>query len=219
MPRAAVVLSGCGYLDGAEVTESVSVLVALAQHGVEYACFAPDVEFKVVDHISGNETGETRSVLVESARIARGSVSRLSALDVSEFDAVVFPGGFGAAKNLCTFASEGPDCEVHPEARRVLEQAHERGKVIGLACIAPALGARVLGSKGVNVTIGDDEGTAAGIEKTGATHTACGVTGIVEDGANKIVSTPAYMYGDASPAEVFEGVSKMVASIAARIGA
>lgn len=218
MASAAVVLSGCGFLDGAEITEAVSVLIALSQRGIEYKCFAPDVGFDVVDHTKCEPSGETRNALTESARIARGDIDALRHLRVEDFDAVIFPGGFGAAKHLCTFASEGPDCEVHKEARRVLEGFHGAGKPIGLACIAPALGAKVLGSKGINVTIGRDKGTANAIEKTGATHTECDVTGIVVDDANNIVSTPAYMDGDASPAQVFEGISAMIESIASRLG-
>jgi enhancing lycopene biosynthesis protein 2 len=218
MPKAAVVLSGCGFLDGAEITEAVSVLIALSQRGIEYQCFAPDVSFDVVDHTKCEPSGEKRNVLTEAARIARGDIDALRHLKVEEFDTVIFPGGFGAAKHLCTFASEGPDCEVHKEARRVLEGFHSAGKPIGLACIAPALGAKVLGSKGITVTIGNDKGTADAIRKTGAAHTDCAVTSIVEDDANNIVSTPAYMYGDASPAQVFEGVSAMVESIASRLG-
>lgn len=218
MPKAAVVLSGCGFLDGAEITEAVSVLIALAQRGIEYRCFAPDVSFEVVDHTTCEPSGESRNVLTESARIARGEVEALRHLKAEDFDTVIFPGGFGAAKHLCTFANKGPDCDVHREAKRVLEGFHEAGKPIGLACIAPALGAKVLGSKGINVTIGNDKGTADAIRKTGATHTDCDVTSIVVDEPNNVVTTPAYMYGDATPAQVFEGISKMIEWIVGRLG-
>ncbi|QDK36625.1 isoprenoid biosynthesis glyoxalase ElbB [Bdellovibrio sp. NC01] len=206
MKKIAVVLSGSGYLDGSEITEAVSLLIALNQAGAEVSCFAPEVELSVVNHIDGKATGEKRSVLVEAARIARGHVQSLSKLHAKDFDAVAFPGGFGAAKNLCNWAEKGAKCDVNPEAERVIMDFFNASKPIGAICIAPALIARVLGKQKVTVTIGEDAGTIAEILKTGAQHEECPVDDYITDRETKVVSTPAYMYGDAKPNQVFAGI-------------
>jgi enhancing lycopene biosynthesis protein 2 len=216
MAKVGVILSGCGVFDGSEVQEASATLIALAQHGIAYQCMAPDREFEVVDHCTQRATGERRNVLTESARIARGEIIDLKEVNGGDYDAFFLPGGFGAAKNLCTFASEGPDCSVDPEVERVLREANDAGKPIGFICIAPALGAKVFGSKGVKVTIGHDAGTAAGVAKTGATHVEADAEQIVVDDANNIVSTPAYMEAK-DPAQVFSGISSLVENIAKRI--
>jgi enhancing lycopene biosynthesis protein 2 len=216
--KVGVILSGCGYLDGAEIHEATSVLIALSQRGVAYRCLAPRMAFKAVNHLTGEPTNEIRDVLTESARIARGAVDDIATVKGDSFDALILPGGFGAAKNLCDFADKGADCSVDPGVERVLREAHGAGRPIGFACIAPALGARVFGSEGPELTIGHDAGTAAAIEKTGATHRAAGVTEIVVDEARRFVSTPAYME-DTNPGDVFEGVSKMVDAVLAMCGA
>lgn len=218
MTKIGVILSGCGYLDGSEIHEATSVLIALAQQGVAYRCLAPKKPLEVVDHVTGQPTGETRDVFAESARIARGEIDDLAGVNGADYDAFILPGGFGAAKNLCTFATEGPDCEVDPEVDRVLRAAHAAGRPIGFACIAPALGARVFGPEHPLLTIGHDRGTADAIEKTGARHKAVDVTDIVVDEDRKFVSTPAYME-NTNPAAVFEGVSKMVARVLEMAGA
>lgn len=217
MAKVGVILSGCGYLDGAEIHEATSVLIALAQHGVAYRCLAPRKELAVVDHVTGQATGETRDVFVESARIARGQIDDLAGVKGTDYDAFILPGGFGAAKNLCTFATSGPACSVDPAVERVLREAHAAGRPIGFACIAPALGARVFGDEHPLLTIGHDAGTAAAIERTGARHRAVGVTEIVVDADQRFVSTPAYME-NTNPAAVFEGVSKMVGAVLGMVG-
>jgi enhancing lycopene biosynthesis protein 2 len=200
--KIAVVLSGCGHKDGAEITESVSTLIALSEAGAEYKVFAPDQEFKA------NPTGDTRNVMTEAARISRGEIEALKNLKAEDFDGVAFPGGFGAALNLCDWAHKGSKCTVNPEAERVLKEFFEAGKPIAALCIAPALVARVLGSKGVTLTIGNDKETAAEIAKTGAHHENCAVDDFVTDREHRIVTTPAYMYGEAKPFEVFSGIRK-----------
>lgn len=210
--KVGVILSGCGYLDGSEIHEATSVLIALSQRGIRYECLAPRKAFKAVNHLTGEPTNETRDVLTEAARIARGEVDDIATVKGDEFDALILPGGFGAAKNLCDFAEKGPDCDVDASVERVLREAHHAGRPIGFACIAPALGARVFGAENPELTIGHDAGTAAAIEKTGARHRAVGVTEIVVDEARRFVSTPAYME-DTNPAAVFEGVSKMVEKV------
>lgn len=211
MPTAAVVLSGCGFLDGSEIHESVGCLVHLARRGIEARCFSPDAaQSDVVNHATGKPIGQARNCLVESARIARGRIVPLSELHLGAFDGVVFPGGYGAAKNLCTFASDGPTCTVAPEVERVVRAFHSAKKPLAMCCIAPVIAARVLGtSGGCTVTIGVDPATAAAIEKMGARHHPTSVTEAFSDDANRLVSTGAYMF-DASPWEVFQGVGAMI---------
>lgn len=216
MTKVGVILSGCGVFDGSEIHEAAATLIALAQHGIEYQCMAPDRDFDVIDHRTQEPTGETRNVLTESARIARGEIVSLSDVKGADYNAFFVPGGFGAAKNLCTFAMEGADCSVDPEVERVLKEANNVGKPIGFICIAPALGAKVFGDKQVKVTIGHDAGTAAAVSATGATHVEADATEIVVDDALNIVSTPAYMEAK-NPAQVFEGIRALVEHIAGQL--
>lgn len=211
--KVAVVLSGCGFLDGAEITEAISSLIALTEAGAETACFAPEVEFKVVDHAKQSSTDETRNALSEAARISRGKIQNLTALHEKNFDAVVFPGGYGAAKNLSNWASHGANATVHPEVTRIIKEFHRAAKPIGAICIAPVLVAKTLGSEGVNLTIGNDASTAAEVEKTGARHVKCEVTDYVSDRDHKVLTTPAYMYDEAKPYQVFTGIRKMVGEL------
>ncbi len=214
MTKVAVVLSGCGVFDGTEIHEAVGALLALSRAGATAACFAPEIDAAVVDHRTQQPTGERRAVLAESARIARGAVAPLDALDPGSFDAVVFPGGFGAAKNLCDFAERGAACEAHPEVARVLRGFAEAGKPIGMCCIAPVLAARVLGTgmggPGCAVTIGSDPATADAIAAMGGEHVARGVTEVLVDEERRLVTTPAYMC-DAPIHEVVDGIAAMVA--------
>ncbi len=218
MPHVGVILSGCGVFDGAEIHEAVATLTALDQRGASYACLAPDTEFDEIDHRTQQPTGTRRSVIREAARIARGNIEDLASVNGADFDAIVLPGGFGAAKNLCTFATEGAGCSVESQTERVLREAHAAGKPIGFICIAPAVGAKVFGKEiSPTLTIGHDAGTASGLESLGAVHRAVGVADIVVDDANRIVSTPAYMEAR-GPAEVFEGIGKLVERVLAMAG-
>ena len=218
MPKVGVILSGCGVFDGAEIHEAVLTLLSLEEAGATYECLAPDKPLQTVDHLRKQPSGETRNVLVESARIARGEVKDLAAVRGSDYDALVLPGGYGAAKNLCTFAAEGPDCSADPQVARVLREAHAAGKPIGFMCIAPAVAARVFGKDlHPTVTIGKDAGTAAAIEKMEARHAACEVSDLVVDEANRILSTPAYMEGR-SVKEVYTGIRKMVGRLVQMAG-
>lgn len=209
MKKIAVVLSGCGFKDGSEITESVCTLIALTQAQAEYQCFAPDKNIESTDHLSGENSG-TRNILSESARIARGKVLPLQELNTDEFDAVVFPGGFGAALHLCDWAQKGSKCQVLPDVVRVVKSFNDDGKPIGAMCIAPVLIAKILGDKEVTLTIGNDKETAQEIEKTGAQHENCDVDDFITDRENKVVTTPAYMYDDAAPAQVFQGITGMI---------
>ena len=197
MVKVAVVLSGCGFLDGAEIHEAVLTAYFLERAGAELIYAAPDVEqMHVVDHRTGEVAeGESRNVLTEAARIARGEILPVEELAAADLDAVVLPGGFGAAKNLSDFAVAGSGCQVHPGVAGLLADVHAAGKPIGAVCIAPAVVARVLGEHHPELTIGTDAGTASALTEMGARHTDRGVQEIVVDGATRIVSTPAYMLG------------------------
>lgn len=212
MPNVGVLLSGCGFKDGAEIHEAVATLLALDQHKATIVCCAPNIDqAAVVDHQTAEPTGEARNVLKEAARIARGEIRDLATQKAAELDALILPGGFGAAKNLCTFADDGPNCTVNPDVERLIGEMLEQKKPIGAICIAPALLARVAGRRGVKarVTIGSDPGTADAINAMGCVHEQCAVTECTVDEENKIVTTPAYMLGP-GPAAVFEGVRKLV---------
>ncbi|MCS4283951.1 enhancing lycopene biosynthesis protein 2 [Pseudomonas sp. BIGb0278] len=207
--KVAVILSGCGVYDGAEIHESVITLLRLDQRGAQVQCFAPNIpQLHVIDHLSGEQTSETRNVLVESARIARGQVKDIREADVSEFDALIVPGGFGAAKNLSNFAVEGDKCTVQPDVLALAEAFAEAGKPVGLMCISPALAAKIYGP-GVVCTIGNDAGTSAAVVKMGGTHEECDVHDIVEDTQRKLVTTPAYMLAT-SISDAASGIYKLV---------
>ncbi|PLR62088.1 isoprenoid biosynthesis protein ElbB [Pseudomonas sp. QC2] len=207
--KIAVILSGCGVYDGAEIHESVITLLRLDQRGAQVQCFAPDIaQLHVINHLTGEEMPESRNVLVESARIARGNVKNLRDANAEDFDALIVPGGFGAAKNLSNFAVEGAGCSVNPQVLELAEAFAEARKPVGLICISPALAAKIYGP-GVTCTIGNCADTAAALDKMGATHLECAVEDIVEDTARKLVSTPAYMLGK-NISEVASGINKLV---------
>lgn len=207
--KIAVILSGCGVYDGAEIHESVITLLRLDQRGAQVQCFAPNIaQLHVINHLTGEEMPESRNVLVESARIARGKIKDLREASVEDFDALIVPGGFGAAKNLSNFAVEGAGCTVQPQVLALAEAFAEAGKPVGLICISPALAAKIYGP-GVTCTIGNDAETAAAMNKMGATHADCAVGDIVEDKARKLVSTPAYMLAQ-TISEAASGINKLV---------
>jgi enhancing lycopene biosynthesis protein 2 len=207
--KIAVILSGCGVYDGAEIHESVITLLRLDQRGAEVQCFAPNIsQLHVINHLTGDEMPESRNVLVESARIARGNIKDIREASVEDFDALIVPGGFGAAKNLSNFAIEGAGCTVQPDVLALTEAFAEAGKPVGLMCISPALAAKIYGP-GVTCTIGSDADTATAMNKMGATHQDCAVSDIVEDKARKLVCTPAYMLAQ-SISEAASGINKLV---------
>lgn len=208
-----VVLSGCGVYDGSEIHEAVLTLLAIDRNGAEAVCMAPDMELAEVDHLAGKPTGASRNVLVESARIARGKITDIAKVKAADLDAIVFPGGFGAVKNLCDFAIKGADAHVHREVSRLLQEMATVKKPIGAICIAPALVAAVLGKEyAPEVTIGNDKGTAAAITATGSVHLNCPVRELVVDSRNKIVSTPAYMLAGCI-SEAADGIEKAVKAV------
>lgn len=207
----AVVLAGCGVYDGAEIHEATLTLYAIAQNGGAYEIFAPDIsQHHVINHLTGEEMKETRNVLVESARIARGNIKPLSDFDADQFDAIIFPGGFGAAKNLCTFAFEGPNCSVNPDVERSIRSMHERKKPIGALCISPVIIANLLGN--VELTIGQDQGTAQALEQMGARHRKTIHGEVVIDADNRVVTTPCYML-DANIVQIAQGADAVVKGV------
>lgn len=214
MPKIGVLLSGCGNIDGGEIHESTLTLLYLDQAGADYFIFAPDVPFEVVNYLTKKPTGETRSVLLEAARIARGDITDIKNVKADDMDALIIPGGSGLAKNLCDFAAKGPKATVNPDAARLIRDIHAAGKPQGAICIAPVLPALVLGAYKPRLTIGSDMGTAQAIETCGATHVNCAVDEICVDEKNKIVTTPAYMLGP-SIKDIAKGIKKLVDAIVA----
>ena len=214
MAKIGVLLAGCGVYDGSEIYEGTITLLALSRAGAEVVCTAPDVELDVIDHETQQPTGEKRSVYKEAARLARGEIKPMGEVDPAGLDALIIPGGFGAAKNLSDFASKGADATVQPEVAKLVRAMHEQKKPIGAICIAPATLAAIFKGSDVKltVTIGSDAGTAAGIEACGATHAECPVDDIVVDEANSVVTTPAYMLGPAIK-DVAKGIEKLVDKI------
>lgn len=208
MKKIAVVLSGCGVFDGAEIHEATLSLLAIAKKGCNYEIFAPNVQqHHVINHLTGEEMDETRNVLVESARIARGKIMDLEQFNPEEFDGLLFPGGFGAAKNLSTWAFEAADASVLPEVEDAIKGMVELGKPVGALCISPVILARVLGE--VSLTIGDDEGTSEAIESLGATHVITTHGEVVVDPDFNLVTTPCYML-DATIDQIALGADNVV---------
>ena len=211
MKKFAIILAGCGVSDGAEIHEAVMTMFAVKNNGAEYQIFAPDIaQHHVINHVTGAEMPETRNVLVESARIARGKIKALDALNMREFDAVLFPGGFGVAKNLCTFAFKGANCEVNPQVTEVIREAVSLRKPIGALCISPVILAKVLGD--VEITIGNDPLTAEAVEKMGAKHKTTTHGQVIFDKKYKVFSTPCYML-DASILDIADGANQVVSAM------
>lgn len=220
--RVAVVLAGCGVYDGSEIHEASAVLVHLSRGGASVNMFAPNIDqMHVVDHLKGEPSQEKRNVLVESARLARGNIQDLSKLSVKDHDAVIFPGGFGAAKNLCTWAVQGKDCSINEQVKATLQAFHDEGKPIGLCCISPVLAAKVF--PGCEVTVGvekddkypDTTDTAAAINQLGCKHVSKTVDQSHVDEKNKLVTTCAFMC-KVPIHEIFDGIGSMVQDVLKR---
>ena len=219
MAKVGVLLSGCGVFDGAEIHEAVLTLLALDRAGCEAICMAPDVEqMHVVDHRTGDVTGERRNVLTEAARIARGRIRDVATVGAKELDALLLPGGFGAAKNLCDFATRGADATVQPDVARLLREVLAARKPVGAMCIAPATLAAVLRDLGLaaDLTIGDDRETAAALARMGVRHAPRAVDATCLDRENRIVSTPAYMLAERI-SEAAAGIERLVDDVLALV--
>ncbi|MFT6551030.1 MAG: enhancing lycopene biosynthesis protein 2 [Zhongshania marina] len=213
MKKVALILSGCGVYDGSEIYESVLTMLSLENHGASYQCFAPNIEqLHVINHLAGEVAeGESRNVLVESARLARGEVKDLAQAQAADFDAVIVPGGFGAAKNLSDFAVNGAQMSVQKDVLQFVQAMHKAGKPTGLICIAPTMAARIFGD-GVKCTVGNDADVATAINNMGALHQTCLVDEVCIDEAMKLVTTPAYMLAG-SIAEAAKGINRCVREV------
>jgi enhancing lycopene biosynthesis protein 2 len=212
--RVGVILAGSGYLDGSEIQEATLTLLFLDKRGAKVTAMAPNVrQMHVVDHLQGEPAGsETRNVLHEAARITRGAIVDVKTVKAEDLDALIIPGGYGAAKNLCTFATEGVKLEVNPDVERLVRDMAAAGKPLGFVCIAPVIAAKVLGAKKVKLTIGNDPATAAALNALGAIHVDAPVDQIVVDEKNRVVSTPAYMLGP-TIAPVAAGIERLVGAV------
>ena len=214
--KVAVILSGCGVFDGAEIYEATLVQLRLDEAGVQYQCMAPNVnQMHVLNHITGQEMQETRNVMVEAARLCRGNIVDLAEADPNDYDAVILPGGFGVAKNLSSFAVEGADMTINADLVKFVQGMHKQSKPVGLVCIAPALAPKLFG-EGVSCTLGsrDDDAAKAAVAME-ANHVACAVDEICIDEERKLVTTPAYML-DISISQAAVGIGKLVEAVLAR---
>ncbi len=208
MKTFAIVLSGCGVYDGAEIHEATMAMLAVRKKGHQYQIFAPNMwQYHVVNHLTGEEMPEKRNVLVESARIARGNIKDLKDFDAAQFDALIFAGGFGVAKNLCDFAVKGENYQVSDSVAKVIKDMYAAGKPIGAMCVSPILLAGVL--DGVKITLGDPCDSSRAAEKHGAKHQVATLEEVVVDQQNKLATTPCYML-DADIAQISEGADHLV---------
>lgn len=211
MKKFAVILCGCGHLDGSEIHESTMTLLAIDKLDCTYTVFAPDADQRqVMNHYAKEEQSEKRNMLVESARIARGDVFPVTEYNPEQFDALIFPGGFGAAKNLFTYAFDGRNAKVEPVIEKIIKETYSLKKPIGALCIAPVLLAKVLGN--ITITVGSDPNTIADVEAMGATHINTQQTEVIADKQNMIFSTPCYML-PATIADIAESAENLIASI------
>ena len=212
MSKIGVVLSGCGVNDGSEIHEAVITMLELDRAGAEMVLMAPNIDqLHVINHATGEEMDDSRNVLIESARISRGNIEDIAGVTSENLDALIFPGGFGVAKNLSDYAMAGMECSINPDVLRLSREVHNDGKPIGVICIAPAIMAKILAGD-TELTIGFDEQTASDIDAMGAKHILCPVDEIVVDKEKKVVSTPAYMEAQ-SIKQAASGIEKLVAEI------
>ena len=219
MSKVGVCLSGCGFMDGAEIQEAVLTILALDRAYAKMIFMAPNIpQSSVVNHQTGDQVEESRNVLIESARITRGNVSDIADVYPDDMDALIFPGGFGAALNLSDFGVNGASGTVNSDVKRLIHGMVDAGKPVGVICIAPAMAAKALEGflSGAELTIGNDTGTAAEMEKLGCFHTECSVHDYITDEKNKIVSTPAYMLGPRI-SDVEKGINGLVEKVLSMI--
>ncbi len=211
MKHFAIILSGSGVYDGSEIHEATMTMLSIIQQDCTYTCFAPDInQYHVINHLTGESTDETRNVLVESARIARGEIKPIDEFDATLFDAVIFPGGYGVAKNLSDYAIKAENCEVIPQIRTIILEMHAQNKPIGAMCISPVIIAKVLSN--VTLTIGNDEDTVKAITEMGATHINTSYGEVIADRKNKIFTTPCYML-DSNILDIYDGAYNLIKSI------
>jgi enhancing lycopene biosynthesis protein 2 len=216
MATIGVLLSGCGVYDGSEIHEATLTLYFLDRAGAKVVFCAPDMSRQAVDHATNTPMAEARDVRREAARLARGPVADVAGVDATGLDGLILPGGFGAASNLCDFAAKGAAGTVRPAVAGLIRSLHAAGKPIGAICIAPTVLALVLGARHPSLTIGNDAGTAAALEETGARHHVRAVDEICVDDVNNLVTTPAYMLGPGI-ADIARGIERLVTEVLARV--
>ena len=207
--KIAIILSGCGNRDGSELQETLSLMLAIDRRGGHYQCFAPEGQYRVVSHLDGSETGEQRDIFIESARIARGDIYPLADYNPTHFDALALPGGMGAARNLSTFAFEGAKMTVRPDVERAILDTYRLHKPILAMCIAPMVLAKVLGSYGVKLTLGQPCPPATVAAQLGAKVENCNATTVCIDHQHLLLTTPAYMVATRI-SEIFEGADNLI---------
>ena len=208
----AVILSGCGNRDGSELQESLSLLVAIDRRGWRYQCFAPEGHYTVVSHLDGNEHGEKRDLLTESARIARGDIKPLTQYRPENFDALALPGGMGAARNLSTYAFDGVNMTVRPDVEQAILSTYKLSKPILAMCIAPMVLAKVLGKEGIKLTLGMENSASKIAAQLGAKVQYCDVVEVCVDSEHHIYTTPAYMVGTRI-SEIFAGAECLITAL------
>lgn len=204
-----IILSGCGASDGSEIHEATMTMLAIVRRGATYQIYAPDIDFDVVDHRTKQPVGTKRNVLAEAARIARGDIKPLTEFDANDVDALILPGGFGAAKNLSNYATSGADMTVNAQVAEAVKAVHAANKPIGALCIAPVILAKVLQA---HVTLGYDEDGAAAVEKMGGTHEASGHGHAVYDSKNRVFTAPCYMI-DSTIADIADDAQAVVDAV------
>ncbi len=215
MKKFAVILAGCGVYDGAEIHEATLLLLSISQQGATYDIFAPDIkQHNVINHLTGAEMPESRNVLVEAARIARGKIKNLKEYDPAHYDALVLPGGFGVAKNLCDFAFKGAACDVNADVKAAVVSTHSLGKPIGALCIAPVILAKLIPN--ANITVGQDDETILKIKKMGGKHSATSHGQVIQDEKNNVFTTPCYML-DSSISQIYDGAYNIVKAMLAKM--
>lgn len=208
----AIILSGCGNRDGSELQETLSLFLAIDRRNWHYQCFAPEGQYSVVSHLDGSESDGQRDLLTESARIARGDIKPLSQFRPGDFDALALPGGMGAARNLSTFAFDGPAMTVRPDVEKAILDMYRLHKPILAMCIAPMVLAKVLGREGVSLTLGLENSASKVAAQLGADVQHRDVTEVCVDTRHRVYTTPAYMVGTRI-SEIFAGAENMIAAL------
>ncbi|MDW2095881.1 isoprenoid biosynthesis glyoxalase ElbB [Vibrio sp. 1751] len=212
MKKVAVILSGSGVYDGSEIHEAVLALYAIEKAGATWHCFAPNIDqLHVINHLTGDEMDETRNVLIESARIARGNIDDVAKLNVDEYDALLLPGGFGAAKNLTDFAVSGAECSINTHVAQACRAFANAKKPAGYPCISPVI-IPMIYEQGVKGTVGNDEAVSIAFNQMGGEHTTCPVEDIVFDEKHLVLSTPAYMLAE-NISQAASGIEKLVSKL------
>ena len=224
MIKFAMILSGCGGMDGSEVHEAVSLMIAVKQLGCKYTCFALNEPQKYVINVNHDigtqqQTSETRNMLLEAGRLNHGLIHDLKKLNVSQFDGLVLPGGYGTGTSLSNFIEcDGQTCKknidyiVKDEIKDVIQEFNKQKKPIFAGCMAPIL---VNGSL-TGVTIMTDIGlyTKEIIEKHKNSYKVCNAGEVCVDFENKIVTVPFYMTPKVEIDTIFDesikGISELI---------